>query len=399
MARAQRMSFTDRPDSYTVVDDSGMPIVPAHEYLRFLRTQDQSPNTVRGYARGLGYWWTLLEHAGDDWDQFPVARFGEFLTYLRYRELPGVTRLSPQHRWLAESSVRTYSAAVLAMYTFHADAHHLTGPYDVLYRAQRSHRWGRPYRGFLEGVGPTTQQSRPLYRVRPIGHDATPLLEPAQVVAILDACSVQTSDGWSGGPVGLRDRLLLAVLAETGMRIGEALSLRHNDFHIAGGSTPYIAVAGRDDHPHGLRAKSGARRIFIGDDLVALYSEYVWSLVQLCADVIVEDLPSHYVFVNLQRGEQFAAMRVESVYSRVRTIRAQCADMVPPNWSPHWLRHTHATALLLNGTPPHVVMRRLGHRDVQTTLSTYGWVTEDAQMRSLAQWKNYVAGWRGIHDS
>ena len=67
---------------------------------------------------------------------------------------------------------------------------------------------------------------------------------------------------------------------------------------------------------------------------------------------------------------------------------------LPADWTPHWLRHTHATALLLAGVPQHVVMRRLGHADVQTTLSTYGWVTQDAEMRTLAEWKNYVAGWK-----
>ena len=60
--------------------------------------------------------------------------------------------------------------------------------------------------------------------------------------------------------------------------------------------------------------------------------------------------------------------------------------------------HTHATALLLAGISEHVVMRRLGHADVQTTLSTYGWVTADAEMRTLAEWKNYVAGWKVDHD-
>ena len=399
MARAQRMRFPDRPDSYTVVDDTGLPVLPAHEFLRFLRDQDRSPNTVRGYARGLGYWWTLLEHVGDEWDQFPVSRFGDFLTYLRYGDLPGVTRLSERERWLAESSVATYSAAVLALYTFHADAHHLIEPYERLYSARRTQRWASPYKGFLDGVGPHRDHRRPLYRTRLPNQSATPVLDPAQVVAILDDCAVQTDTGWTGGPVGLRDRLMMAVLAETGMRLGETLSLRHSDFHITGGVTPSIDIVGRDDHPHGLRAKTGARRIYIGDDLAALYTEYVWMLVQMCADVLVENLDSHFVFVNLVRGQQFAPMRVETVYARVDQVRRHHPDTVPADWSPHWLRHTHATALLLNGTPPHVVMRRLGHQDVQTTLSTYGWVTEDAQMRSLSQWTNYVAGWRGLHDT
>jgi len=43
---------------------------------------------------------------------------------------------------------------------------------------------------------------------------------------------------------------------------------------------------------------------------------------------------------------------------------------------------------------PHLVMRRLGHADVQTTLSIYGWVTADAAMRTVAEWTNYVAGWK-----
>jgi integrase len=58
------------------------------------------------------------------------------------------------------------------------------------------------------------------------------------------------------------------------------------------------------------------------------------------------------------------------------------------------MRHSHATALLLSGVPVHVVSRRLGHSDVQTTLNTYAHVTEDAEMRAAADWKAFTAGWR-----
>jgi integrase/recombinase XerD len=123
----------------------------------------------------------------------------------------------------------------------------------------------------------------------------------------------------------------------------------------------------------------------------------VWQLVAMNADQVVDDLSNHFVFVNLQRGPRFSPMRQENIYEKVRGLRTAHRSL-PPDWSPHWLRHTHATALLLAGVPEHVVMRRLGHADVQTTLSTYGWVTQDAAMRSLAEWKNYVAGWKGLHD-
>jgi hypothetical protein len=55
---------------------------------------------------------------------------------------------------------------------------------------------------------------------------------------------------------------------------------------------------------------------------------------------------------------------------------------------------TWATALLLSGVAVHVVSRRLGHADVQTTLNTYAHVTEDARMRAVAEWKAFTAGWR-----
>ncbi|WP_344791504.1 tyrosine-type recombinase/integrase, partial [Mycolicibacterium pallens] len=62
--------------------------------------------------------------------------------------------------------------------------------------------------------------------------------------------------------------------------------------------------------------------------------------------------------------------------------------------TPHWFRHTHATALLLAGTPEWVVSRRLGHAHVQTTLDLYGWVRDDEALRAAANWASYASSWR-----
>jgi integrase len=42
-----------------------------------------------------------------------------------------------------------------------------------------------------------------------------------------------------------------------------------------------------------------------------------------------------------------------------------------PRLKLHELRHTHATMLLRNGVPVHVVARRLGHKDPSVTLNVY----------------------------
>ena len=63
-----------------------------------------------------------------------------------------------------------------------------------------------------------------------------PVVTPAQIEAILDECARwdAAAGAWAGS---VRNRLLLATLAETGMRLGEALSTRHCDWH-AGGAAP-----------------------------------------------------------------------------------------------------------------------------------------------------------------
>ncbi len=42
-------------------------------------------------------------------------------------------------------------------------------------------------------------------------------------------------------------------------------------------------------------------------------------------------------------------------------------------------------------------MRRLGHADIQTTINLYGWVSDDAELAAVADWRSWCAGWRGLN--
>jgi integrase len=74
-------------------------------------------------------------------------------------------------------------------------------------------------------------------------------------------------------------------------------------------------------------------------------------------------------------------------------VKQRLGNRIPAGFTPHWLRHTHATALLMSGAPLPLVQQRMGHADVQTTINTYGWVTEDAALRALAGWQSFAGGW------
>ena len=397
MYRRARVVLPTGAVTHTLVGPSGLPVPEVEEFCAYLRDSAASPNTIRSYLPGLAAWWRLLAHTGHTWEEFPTSLFGDFLVLLRTGDMPGTARIGPAPRWLAPASVQLAAAAVLSFYRWQAAAHDRSGGYRRLYSRHVSRQAAR-YRPMLTGIGPVRDAGqRPVYPTRASTVvTRCPVLTPAQVATILDGCCVPAGGGtWSGSLARLRDRLLFATLAHTGMRLGEALSLRHNDIHVGAGDTPYLEVIPRQDHPHGARVKSGrARRIYIGDDLEALYSAYVWELVDAGIDLDIPDLAGHFVFVNTSRAPHWSPLRPESVYDRVRSLTRR-HDTLPPAWSPHWLRHTHASALLLAGCPAHVVMRRLGHADIQTTLEHYGWVTEDAELRTIADWTAYTAGWTG----
>lgn len=386
--RVQRLVLSDGARTWTVLGGDHRMIEPAEQYLEFLRAQQASPNTVKSYARALALWWQYLSVFGLCWDAVTVEDFGAFLTWLRSGDGPEVTSIERRPARFAESTIAVRLAAVVSCYDFHV----LNGV-DVGRNLHRiTHRGGGRYQPLLEHVARRKGRRQSVVRVRNRRRDAAPVLTPQQIELICQACASWDADTreWRGS---VRNRLLWMLLAETGVRLGEALGLQHRDWHTGRGDTPFIEVVARE-HPHGVRAKSGYRRVYVSDELDRLYGEYVWQLCEADADLVCDDFDASYVFVNLEREPRFAPWRAESVYDLVARLRRQLVGQVPTGWTPHWLRHSHATALLLSGTPVHVVSRRLGHADIQTTLNTYAHVSEDAEMRALADWKAFTAGWR-----
>ena len=61
-------------------------------------------------------------------------------------------------------------------------------------------------------------------------------------------------------------------------------------------------------------------------------------------------------------------------------------------FTPHCLRHTHATYLLRNGVPVIAVSRRLGHRDCKTTLNIYNHCMSEDNTRVINLLNNLSNG-------
>jgi hypothetical protein len=175
--------------------------------------------------------------------------------WLRSGDGPQVVSIQPRPSRFAESTISSRLRAVTSCYRFH-ELNGVALGGDLM---RVVHGGGKAvYKPMLEHVARRKGRQRPVIRVRVPRHVPPPVLTPGQIEAICAACA--RFDPASGRWTGLvRDRLLWALLAETGFRLGEALGLQHRDWHTGRGDTPFIEVVPRD-HPHGVRVKGGRYR-------------------------------------------------------------------------------------------------------------------------------------------
>ncbi|MGZ4665815.1 MAG: tyrosine-type recombinase/integrase [Frankiaceae bacterium] len=342
-----------RRESWTVLGEDAVPVAPVERYLAYLTDIERSPNTVKAYAHDLKDWFVFLAASGLDWREVRLEDIAEFVAWLRLppRARDGLVAVLPSvETHCGEATVNRKLSAISAFYQ-HA-ARHGVGLGELLTTWRPAGRRDSSWRPFLHHISKDKPQAHRLIKLK-APRKLPRILTAVEVQAVLNACD------------RLRDRLLFAVLYDTGMRVGEALGLRHEDW-----SAPdrQVAVVPRIND-NGARTKAWSpRAIPVSAELVRLYADYMHTEYG--------DLDSDYVFVNLWSAPYGHPLTYAAVYDLIKRLRRRTGI----DFDPHWCRHTYATRLLRGGTPVEVVSKLLGHACITTTVDTYGHLTaEDAR--------------------
>ncbi|VBA59082.1 Tyrosine recombinase XerD [Mycobacterium attenuatum] len=363
--RVQRVVMPETGfESWTVLGDDQLPIQPVERFLAYLASIEKSPNTIKAYAHDLKDWFTYLAGHGRDWRSVTLEDVSGFVAWLRVppQARDGRVAVLPTvAHHCSPASVNRKLAALTSFCGFHArHGVQLSGLLVTMTPAGRRGRSAMAYKPFLHHVTKNQPQQRRVItlsqpRLRP------KVLTVKQVQSILDACE------------HLRDRLLFALLLDTGVRIGEALGLRHEDLDIAGRA---LTVRPRPNDNR-ARAKTGVcRTVPTSPELMRLYVDYL--------NGEYGALDSDYVFVNLWSEPMGSPWAYPAVYDLVRRLRVRTGI----DFGPHHYRHTYATWLLRRGAGMESVRELLGHISVTTTIDTYGHLTVEDARRTLE-----AAGW------
>ena len=358
----QRVLMPDEvSESWTVLDDALDVVEPIEQFLAHLSAVQRSPGTVRSYAFDLrDFFWFLGCHRLA-WAQVTLEDLGRFVSWLQLSPsarrgmvtvLPGVATLDPH---CSAVTINRKLSAVGSFYQFHV--RHGVDCAGLLSTLQPGGARGA-WRPFLAHLGAGTQRRR---TIKLKTRRMLPKTLTGEQIDAVKACCQR-----------LRDRFLISLLAETGMRVGEALGLRHEDIDAAG---RLVRVRSRLN-VNGARVKSGQREIPVSSDLIRLYTDYL----------VLEygELDCDYVFVNLWGGRRGSPWRYGNVTDLVARLFAHSGVV----FTVHMLRHTYATELLRREVPAEVVQKLLGHASSTTTTGTYAHLQIEDMRRCLE-----TAGW------
>ena len=159
---------------------------------------------------------------------------------------------------------------------------------------------------------------------------------------------------------GLRDKALLETLFSTGLRVSELAKLKIEDVNLA---KPEFTVRGKG---------SNLRLVFLSETARQWIKKYLDSRHD----------PNPYMFIGQSKINISASDKPITSRSIERLV-SKYARMagVMKKVTPHTMRHSYATDLLINGADIRSVQAMLGHASITTTL-VYTHIT-DNQLRDV----------------
>ncbi|WBB80823.1 tyrosine-type recombinase/integrase [Micromonospora sp. WMMD882] len=176
-------------------------------------------------------------------------------------------------------------------------------------------------------------------------HSATVGLSPQEVDALLAAAHADT------GPTAARNRAVVALLADLGLRVGELVSLDLTDLGVERGhrSVRFVGKGGRP------------RRRALTPPTAYAVDAY------LAERAAAQGLPPAELTGPLLVTATGGRLDRHSVFRLVRRLARDAGIASWARLSPHSLRHAFATTARAEGVPLEDVQDAMGHADPRTT--------------------------------
>nr|WP_249023825.1 tyrosine-type recombinase/integrase [Enterococcus malodoratus] len=331
------------------MDQQGISVTPVQKYLKYLDSTQKSPNTLKTYCYALKHFFTFLSENDLDYKKVKLEDLVDFMSWLRTpynsTKIIPLQAYSPPRK---EKTINLTLSVISSFYDYQYRNENLSNTQvENLFKKTMGNN-SRSYKGLLHHVSKRNEVNRNVLKVK----------EPKIKIRALNKNEVNII---LNAATNIRDKLLIQILFETGMRIGEVLSLHIEDFIFDHQLSHYINIVYRGQLENGARLKSGERKILISQELMELYDDYLYDVIDEIGS------KSNHLFIKLagqNKGDPMEYWNVSSVFKRLK-------EKTNLHLYPHLLRHTHATLFYQKTKDIKQLQDRLGHAQIQTTMDSY----------------------------
>ena len=329
---------------YLVVDADGSVVAPIAGYLRYLDDTGKARNTLRVYGLGLAHYFAYLSEKDLEYRSAGVRARAGFVAWLKrpkqVRHLqPG--RSVSQAR--SNATINLYLTAVSGFYDYLFRTEQISkNPNDQLAGPHRN----RPYKGFLHHAAAKLVTTNILAQA--VARRKRPTtISKDQVEQLRAACECR------------RDRALVRLIFETGLRPGEVLALWLEDVNIG---ELHIHVRDRGELVNLAEIKRPA-----SERTLDVTQELMNDLLAYVSEAHTEAVETNHMFLVSHGPRRGQPLRYEGLYSIFRRLEKRTGLSL----TPYVLRHTSLTILADDGWSPERLQVRAGHKHFQTTMDHY----------------------------
>ncbi len=344
--RVVEVEVQDHQKRYVVINETGEFIDPIVRYLKYLDRLGSARQTLRSYASALKLYWEFLGQQHLDWQQVTLDDLSQFVLWLK---LPsGSLKVLPVQPVEQARSNRTINHALTIVRGFYDYHWRLTE--DVTNVKEKTTMYlparARRYKSFLHHITKGSPVAKNILKQKEEKRQRPPTITKDQIQELLNACANE------------RDRLLVRLLYETAMRVGEALALFVEDIDVAENC---IHIRDREVLENGAEIKTAhaPRSLDVSSDLIDDVVAYV-------GRAHTAEVETNHLFIKLHGSRSGQALTYADVDSLFRRLRSQTGIVV----TPHMLRHTMLTQLAELGWAPELLQERAGHASFQQTYQT-----------------------------
>ncbi len=349
---------TPHGEMYLILDSNFNEVKEASAFLEHAVKLNRSPNTIRGYAFDIVQYYRYAEY--EHFNPLHITSkkkglqiFNSFTSFLLMHSKGSLIRIDRPSR--SDNTINRILGTIYQYYQFLYQYEYIN---ENLFPFKLSA--GRYNYNFLSGITKAKLQRHSLSRT--VKHMPVKFITRVQYEELLNACRT------------LRDRLIIALLFETGMRAGELAGLHISD--LTGIERGIISVVPRNDNINHARVKrNAAGRLKLPDYVTNMLIQYLSEL----------DIHAEYLFSKTTGKNKNEPITTKTITKLFENLSKRTGLKIHP----HMTRHGFAIEKLNNGWSLYQIQSYLRHANPVST-QVYAEYTDELKIKIMSKFNENI---------